>query len=160
MGSEDIGNWTETWYVGGVFAGSFSFVVQQQTVCVMSASANPPLVVSVDYLYYDNTIDFTSSTPSVATGSVSPTNGNYCAMYGESIWSGPSMDVNLQSSNGIEAAFSVEDDTFRPGYWYSGPGYYPYYDSTGIIFEGIDSNSNLYLAELIVPLVVTWTWDY
>jgi hypothetical protein len=162
MGQEDVGTWTENWYVGGVPAGDLSFVVQNSPPgCDVTVSAAPPLVVSVDYLEpYDNSIQFTSTTPSMAGGSVPPSLSNLCAMYGEFISTGPSMYANLQTASGTEAAFQVSDNGFRPAYWYTGPSYYPYYDSSGVTFEAIDSHGTLYLAGVIVPLVVTWAWDY
>jgi len=149
MSQGDVGQWSESWTVGGETASPdpllFTVYPASAVGCSLYAGATPPVLVSIDwYDYYTGWLlaQYPASGGTQAT--LNP--AEYCLMHNVTWYRGPTISAAHTQWGPYSDVWSLWDSGYRASY------NYPMIDSAGYSWLAVNvTNGNLYVASVVIP---------
>lgn len=147
MSQGDVGQWSESWTVGGETASpdplTFTVYPASAVGCTLNSGATPPVLVSIDFFdYYTGWLlgQYPASGGTQAT--LNP--AEYCVMQSVNWYRGPSISGSHTQWSPYNDVWSLWDSGYRV--------VYPQSDLASYSWIAVNvTNGNLYVASVVFP---------
>lgn len=161
MSDAEIGQWDQTWVVGGVTAvpDPLTFYVYPGSAATCSMWATGAFsIFSLDFIDMYYGYPYYQARGSTTVAALLDPSG-YCVMYGDTWNIGSSMSAGRIQVTPWFNQWLVVDNGYRPGYFPPPELYYPFYDATALGFLAINlTNGDLVFLPTVVGLIVHFTY--